>query len=125
MLYIINGKIQRGKDENIDDKEFALLYDLNASENLEFPSWTYVRLDLDSMTDDECKAKSRCFKNDVYLLGEVLDIPDIMKCPDYVLVDGTEALSGLLKRFAYPCRFADIVARLGRPVPQPCRLQTE
>ena len=56
MLYIINGKIQRGKDESIDDKEFALLYDLNASENLEFPSWTYVRLDLDSMTDDECKA---------------------------------------------------------------------
>ena len=81
MLYIINGKIQRGKDESIDDKEFAVLYDLNASENLEFPSWTYVHLDLDSMTDDECKAESRCFKNDVYLLGEVLDIPDIMKCP--------------------------------------------
>ena len=82
MLYIINGKIQRSKDESIDDKEFALLYDLNASENLELPSWTYVRLDLDSMTDDECKAESRCFKNDVYLPGEVLDIPDIMKCPD-------------------------------------------
>ena len=27
-------------------------------------------------------------------------------------------MSVLLKRFAYPCRFADMVARFGRPVPQ-------
>ena len=36
--------------------EFALLYDSNSSENLEFPYWKYRRFDLDSMTDDECKA---------------------------------------------------------------------
>ena len=29
-----------------------------------------------------------------------------------------EALSELLKRFAYPCQFADMIARFGRPVPQ-------
>ena len=45
-----------------------------------------------------------------------------MKCPNGVLVDGTEALSVLLKRFAYPCRFADMVARFGRPVPQLCMI---
>ena len=72
------------------------------------------------MTDDECKAEFRFFKNDIYLLGEVLNIPDIMKCPYGVLVVGTEALSVLLKRFAYPCRFADMIARFGRPVPQLC-----
>ena len=33
-----------------------------------------------------------------------------------------EALSVLLKRFAYPCRFADMVARFGRPVPQLCMI---
>ena len=108
--------IQRGKgslfayqDGSIDDTEFALLYDLNSSENLEFPYWKYGRFDLDSMTDDECKAEFRFFKNDIYLLGEVLDIPDIMKCPNGVLVDGTEALSVLLKRFAYPCRFGSSI----------------
>ena len=106
------------QDGSIDDTEFALLYDLNSSENLEFPYWKYGRFDLDSMTDDECKAEFRFYKNDIYLLGEVLDIPDIMKCPNGVLVDGTEALSVLLKRFAYPCRFGDMVARFGRPVPQ-------
>ena len=110
------------QDGSIDDTEFALLYDLNSSENLEFPYWKYGRFDLDSMTDDECKAEFRFFKNDIYVLGEVLDIPDIMKCPNGVLVDGTEALSVLLKRFAYPCRFADMVARFGRPVPQLCMI---
>ena len=106
------------QDGSIDDTEFALLYDLNSSENLEFPYWKYGHFDLDAMTDDECKAEFRFFKNDIYLLGEVLDIPDIMKCPNGILVDGTEALSVLLKCFAYPCQFADMVARFGRPVPQ-------
>ena len=109
------------QDGSIDDTEFALLYDLrhlNSSENLEFPYWKYGRFDLDSMTDDECKAEFRFYKNDIYLLGEVLDIPEIMKCSNGVLVDGTEALSALLKRLAYPCRFGDMVARFGRPVPQ-------
>ena len=105
------------------DTEFALLDDLKSSENLEFSYWKYGGFDLDSTTDDECKAKFRFFKNDhIYLLGEVLDIPDMMKCPKGVLVDGTEALSVLLKRFAYPCRFADMVARFGRPVPQLCMI---
>ena len=63
------------------------------------------------MTDDECKAEFLFYKNDIYLLGEVLDIPDIMKCPNGVLVDGTEALSVLLKRFAYRCRFGGISIR--------------
>ena len=45
-----------------------------------------------------------------------------MKCPNGVLVDGTEAISVLLKRFAYPYRFADMVARFGRPVPQLCMI---
>ena len=49
------------QDGSIDDTEFALLYDLNSSENLEFPYWKYGRFDLDSMTDDECKTEFRFF----------------------------------------------------------------
>ena len=113
------------QDGSIDDTKFALLYDLNSYEKIEFPYWKYGRFDLDSMTDDECKTEFRFFKNDIYLLGEVLDIPDIMKCPNGVLVDGTEALSVLLMRFAYPCRFADMVARFERPVPQLCMVTNQ
>ena len=50
------------------------------------------------MTNDEFRAELRFYKNDIYLLGEVLDIPGITKCPNGVLVDGM-ALSVLLKRF--------------------------
>ena len=35
-------------------------------------------------------------------------------------MDGKEALSALLKRFAYLFRFADMVAGFERPVPQLC-----
>ena len=62
------------------------------------------------MTNDDFRAELRFYKNNIYLLGEVLDIPGITKCPNGVLVDGM-ALSVLLKRFfPYPCLFADIVA---------------
>ena len=47
--------------------------------------------------------------NDIYLMEEVLDILDTMKCPSGVLVDGVEALSVLLKRFAYPCRYGSSI----------------
>ena len=49
------------QDGRIDDTEFALLYDLNSSENLEFRYWKYGRFDLDSMTD-KCKAEFRFFQ---------------------------------------------------------------
>ena len=85
------------QDGNIDDTEFDPVYDLNSSKISE--------------------------KNDIHLLGEVLGIPDvIMKCPNCVLVDEMETLSVLLKRFGYPCRFAEMVARFGRPVPQLCMI---
>ena len=38
------------QDGSIDDTEFALLYDLNSSENLEFPYWKYGRFDLNPFT---------------------------------------------------------------------------
>ena len=55
------------QDGSIDDTELALLYDLNSSENLEFPYWKYGCFDLDSMTSDKCKAEFRFYKNDIYL----------------------------------------------------------
>ena len=48
------------------------------------------------MTDDECNTEFRIFKDDIYQLGEVLVIPDIMKCPNGVFVDGVECCSSVL-----------------------------
>lgn len=42
-----------------------------------------------------------------------------------IVVDGIEALCIFLKRFAYPCRYADILPRFARPVPQLCMISNE
>ena len=34
------------------------------------------------------------------------------------LCDGLEGLSVVLRRFAYPCRYSDLIPRFGRPVPE-------
>ena len=65
MLWM-NGRASCSEDGSINDAEFALLYDLNSSKNLEFPHYKYGRFDLDSVTDDECNTEFRIFKNDIY-----------------------------------------------------------
>ena len=101
----------------IDDYEFAVLYDINRSKNPDFPYWNYD-FDLDKLTDDECKANFRFLKNDIYLLKDALQIPDIFICSNGLNVDGIEALCILLNRFSYPIRFGDMVPKFGRPEPQ-------
>ena len=45
-------------------------------------------------------------------------VPEEIVCYNGLKVDGIDALSMLLKRFAYPCRYLDMIPRFGRPVPQ-------
>ena len=104
----------------IDEEEFVLLYDLNTSGNPDIPYWNYDKFDLDLITDDECKNEFRFFRKDMYLLHEILDIPEEITLYNGTYVDGIEALSILLKRFAYPCRYLDLVPRFARPIPQLC-----
>ena len=42
-----------------------------------------------------------------------------------VKVDRIEALSMYMKRFAYPCRYADMVPMFARPIPQICMITNE
>ena len=63
-------------DEVIDDHEFVLLFDINEEKNPEFPYWTYTQFDLRQARDDECRAEFRFWKNDIYDLSDVLDLPD-------------------------------------------------
>ena len=55
-----------------------------------------------TLTDNECKSEFRFYKNDVYLLAEVLQVPDEIRCYNRVVVDGIKALCIFLKRFARP-----------------------
>ena len=56
--------------------------------------------------------------DDITLLAEALAIPDVFKCHPGTVCDGTEGLYILLKRFADPCRYSDMVPCFGRPVPE-------
>ncbi|EDO33658.1 predicted protein [Nematostella vectensis] len=91
---------------------------LNKSKNLDIPFEKYNRFDLESLTDDECLSEFRFIKNDLYRLNEALNFPDQITCPNHLTVDGMEALCMTLRRFAYPCRYEDLVPRFARAVPQ-------
>ena len=106
----------------INAEEFVLLYDLHKPKNPDLPYTNYERFDLDKMTDDECKTEFRFYKNDIYNLADVLTLPDRIVCYNGVNVDMVEALCIFLKRFAYPCRYVDMIPRFGRPEPQLCMI---
>ena len=57
-------------------------------------------------------------------LKRMIYLPEEITCHYYndLVVGKIEALCILLKRLAYPCRYSDMIARFGRPVPQLCMI---
>ena len=91
----------------IGDEEFIILNEMNSLKNPDFPYQQYKPFDLDCLTNEECKAEFRFWINDIYLLKEVMQLPDEIICYDRLVVSGVEALCILLKQFAYPIRYGD------------------
>ena len=107
-------------DGAIDDEEFVLLFDFQKSRSLFLPYWKYDRFNLDHMNEDECISEFRFQKNDIPHFKNVLQIPDRIVCYNGTNVCGLEAFCIFLKRYAYPCRYLDMIHRFGRPVPELC-----
>ena len=105
----------------LSHEEFVLLCDLNKPKNIEIPCGER-RFDIDDWCDDECQTNFRFFRNDIYRLTEVLDLPDEIECYNGLVVDKVEAVAMFLKRFSYPCRYADMVPLFSRPIPQICMI---
>ena len=61
-------------------------------------------------------------KSHIYTLVDALRLPQFITCYNGLKVDRVEALCIFLKRFAYPCRYLDMLPRFGRPVPQLCMI---
>lgn len=101
----------------INDREFVLLYDANRSKNPDFPYWNYERFELDELTNAECNAEFRFYKNDIYKLADALQLPDEFVTYNGLIVESIPALCIYLKRFSYPCRYSDMVFHFARPVP--------
>ena len=105
-------------DGVINDEELLLLYDLNTSNNLDLPYNSYPGF------DDECTCLSefRFYKNDLPFLAEVLGIPEVVECYQRSICSGLVVLCIFLKRHSYPCRYSDMIARFGKPVPVLCMI---
>ena len=61
----------------INDRKFVLLYDKNSSKNPDFRYWNYERFELDELTNAECNAKFRFYKNDLYKVADALQLPSL------------------------------------------------
>ena len=88
------------------------------SKNPIFPDENSEKFDFDSLDPVECKAKFRYGKRDFPLLAEIRRIPAVFVCDQRTVCDGLKGLSVVLQRFAYPCRYSDLVPKFGRPVPE-------
>ena len=105
-----------------NDDEYLLLYDLNKSKNLDLPYESYDYFDFDMLENDECLWEFRIRKQDIPLLADVLRVPDVITCYQRSVCSGLEALCVVLKRLAYPCRYADMIPRFAKPVPVLCKI---
>ena len=103
----------------ISDAEFVLLYNYNWSKPL-FPYWKFEPFNVDTWDDEECRTELRFAKGDLPVLKELLGVPDKITCQQGTTCSGEEALFILLKRFAYPCRYSDMVGRFGRNPTEIC-----
>ena len=73
---------------------------------------------LEEKDSAECKTEFCFDKNDIPFLAEALQVPEVFKCHQGTVCDGTEGLCILLKRFEYFCRYSDMVSCFARPDPE-------
>jgi len=103
-------------EEIIDDEEFSVLYEAYAPKHLSFQLSAYEKFSRENKNSADCKADFRVDKRHIALLVEALRVPPIFKCSNGTICDGTEGLCIVLKRFAYPCRYSDMIPIFGRSV---------
>ena len=104
----------------IDDEEFLLLYEEYPSTKLEFRYYSYSRFNLENKDEAQCKANFRVEKPDLPFLAEAIGNPPHFRCSQGAFWKGC-----VLKRYAYPCRYSDIIPIFGRPVPELCMITNE
>ena len=107
-------------DDILDYDDVVLLLDGQRHRrnlHLEQPYWRYPAFDLERMEDHECKVEFRFTKREIYQLVETFELPEQIRCYNGTVLNSVEALCVCLKRFAYPCRYVDLIPRFTRPVP--------
>lgn len=103
-------------NKQITAEQLLVLLEENTSQNPEFDYLQYERFDLATIPEPECRSNFRFDKDDIPLLADALGLPDQFQCYQRTTARKLEGLCILLRRLAFPCRYADMIAMFGRPV---------
>ena len=112
-------------DGLISEEELLLLQKhlyTSPNRHSNFPYREYDPFDWENIDEITCKVEFRFEKQHIPLLQEVLQFPAMVDIPHATECSGLEALCILLKRFAYPVRYCDMVPMFGRSVPELCKI---
>ena len=99
-------------DDILDDDDIVLLLDgqrRRRNLHLEQPYWRYLAFDLERMEHHEGEVEFRYNKREIYQLVEIFQLPEQTRCYNGTVLNSIEALCVCLKRFAYPCRYVDLI----------------
>ena len=108
----------------LSDEELLLFDNANRKRNPHgmLPYRNHDRFVLEDMDESQCLVKFRFKKEEIYNLAVTLRLPEVFRCTNGVVADSVEALCICLKRLSYPCRYAELIPRFGRPIPQLCMI---
>ena len=115
-------------DAGLLNEEELLLFDNgNRKRNPHgmLPYRNYDHFVLEDLDESQCVVQFRFKKEEIYHLAVALRLPEVFRCTNGVVVDSVEALCICLKRLSYPCWYADLIPRFGRPVPQLCMISNQ
>ena len=73
-------------------EEYALLFEENSSNNLDFPYYNYPPFNLESQSEAECRANFRVEKHHISLVEDAPQIPQYFVCDQGTVCEGTEGL---------------------------------
>ena len=105
---------------DIGDEELAIIHDFYRSQPTVLHDWTHINFDLDGYSDEACLLQFRFHKRDIFDLADIMGFPDHIHTYNGVNIHKIEALCMTLKRYAFPCRYVDMLPLFGRSIPQIC-----
>ena len=113
-------------EDVLEDGEFLLLVEQNKRPTPEFPYWKFPSFSLNDISEDECLAEFR-FENQDNIpgLARALRLTQKFVFSNGTVANDIEDLCLLLRRFAYPCRYSDLIPRFGRSVPEMFQIMKE
>ena len=96
-----------------EEEDLLLIANINQGEgrkvNLNMPYWNYEPFNLHNWTNDECWVEFRFQKDDFVNLIRTFELLPHIITYNRLKVDTTEATYLLFRRFAYTCRYTDLV----------------